>query len=548
MSESITDSDGTIVERRAVIDSAPEVSSTKPSPPKCKPGSVASGYIDEDSTSVSQSESATPPKKSVDDTIVRMAALPPVEYDRARYAEAKRLGIRVATLDAEVIKRRPKSAMESPPKSDAEKPWDSPVDGAALLDEISGSYRRFIVLPPYAADAIAVYTLNTYVAAECFHYCAIVLVVAPEHECGKGRVLDVAQALCRNTFRTANTSAAVLYRLVGSCEGHTTLLVDEIDSQAQEQRENISNVLKSGFEKAGKSHRLEKDGDKMKLVEFSTYCPKICAGISIESFDRATISRSITIRMKKKTRAEKVDKFRRFDGTEIRRKCLRWATDNVELLRSMPQVQFPPELCSDRQEDIWEPLIWVAQACGKEWEDRAWKSCAGLTGNNAPATETTKHLLFRLCCEYVEKRRNCEHVPSQELVDYLNGLEDADFKDWRKGKGISQSKLAAFLNDYEIHPGPFKCDGKSLRGYNRASFQDASARYLRQYTSDQGATVQLNQCFQGNGELCQGATNESGCTLETAMEPKPALTGCTVAPSGHELTPEDAELANADLV
>lgn len=39
-------------------------------------------------------------------TIVRLAALPPMEYDRVRRQKARQLGVRVGTLDAEVHKAR----------------------------------------------------------------------------------------------------------------------------------------------------------------------------------------------------------------------------------------------------------------------------------------------------------------------------------------------------------------------------------------------------------------------------------------------------------
>ncbi|MBA2408336.1 MAG: hypothetical protein H0V62_00650, partial [Gammaproteobacteria bacterium] len=43
------------------------------------------------------------------DAFKRLAALPPLEYDRCRQAEAERLGVRVGTLDAEVTRLRPQS-------------------------------------------------------------------------------------------------------------------------------------------------------------------------------------------------------------------------------------------------------------------------------------------------------------------------------------------------------------------------------------------------------------------------------------------------------
>src|SRR5438477_12837796 len=101
-----------------------------------------------------------PPENETDDQPYhRLARLSPGEYDRARQPEATRLGIRKETLDTEVAKRRPLSddaqgrAVHLPPVE----PWLEPVDGAQLLDEVSARYSAGLVLPPGAADAMALW-------------------------------------------------------------------------------------------------------------------------------------------------------------------------------------------------------------------------------------------------------------------------------------------------------------------------------------------------------------------------------------------------------
>src|SRR5207249_9514117 len=82
----------------------------------------------------------------------RLSKLSRPDYDRVRVAEAERLSIRVATLDAEVDSRRPKMA------DDAEfqgskvtlpdfEPWPDTVNGAEVLYEVSGAFSRFVFLP-----------------------------------------------------------------------------------------------------------------------------------------------------------------------------------------------------------------------------------------------------------------------------------------------------------------------------------------------------------------------------------------------------------------
>ena len=60
--------------------------------------------IDERARSVIPAELKRP--ELLDDVVQRLAKLPPVESDRIRVAEAKKLGCRVGTLDKEIQRVR----------------------------------------------------------------------------------------------------------------------------------------------------------------------------------------------------------------------------------------------------------------------------------------------------------------------------------------------------------------------------------------------------------------------------------------------------------
>jgi hypothetical protein len=71
-------------------------------------------------------------------------------------------------------------------------PWDKPVVGDVLVAEIAAFYNKFCWLPACAAEVLAVWSLQTW-CYDLFDFAAIVAVWSPEHECGKGRVLDVTE-------------------------------------------------------------------------------------------------------------------------------------------------------------------------------------------------------------------------------------------------------------------------------------------------------------------------------------------------------------------
>jgi hypothetical protein len=77
---------------------------------------------------------------SLDEEILRLSKLSRVEYQLQRNEVAERFGIRVTALDAEVIARQPKAENNSGQGQEIKwpkrEPWDEPVDGAVLIDDI----------------------------------------------------------------------------------------------------------------------------------------------------------------------------------------------------------------------------------------------------------------------------------------------------------------------------------------------------------------------------------------------------------------------------
>ena len=100
---------------------------------------------------VENAETVMPDIAAVHAAADRLAGLGRTEYDLARKAEAKRLGIRVSILDAEVDERHPENddngsgAGTTITLHDPE-PWPETVDGAALLDEVAAAFRQYLVL------------------------------------------------------------------------------------------------------------------------------------------------------------------------------------------------------------------------------------------------------------------------------------------------------------------------------------------------------------------------------------------------------------------
>ncbi|MBI4662149.1 MAG: DUF3631 domain-containing protein [Verrucomicrobia bacterium] len=393
-------------------------------------------------------------------------------------------------------------------------PWDKPVDGDELLSEITAFYERFCWLPACASHVLAVWSLQTW-CYELFDFVAIVAVWSPEHECGKGRVLGVAEKLVRRPFRTSNTSAAVLYHVIS--KGNLTVLVDELDSVNDDQRAAICNILKGGYQSNGTAHRMTERNGEQVAVEFSTYCPKMIATITLDKLDKATRSRTIGVRMQRKRRSLKLTKFRRVDSTGLQRKCLKWAQDNAEAIKAVPPMDVN-ECATDRQEDVWEPLVALARVAGGDWETRIRHAAQHMAGSRSDgASETVSHQLLAAFQKYFN-----EHGEKSATKTFIACMNDVgDFADVNYGRGLTPHYVAKLLKPYGIEPRPLDMpDDKTARGYSRNDFEQAFQTYLNDTDAKTSIAERNSVTKPGNiGEnlLFENVTQATGYVSENSV-------------------------------
>jgi hypothetical protein len=72
----------------------------------------------------------------------------PPEYARCRHSEAKRLSITVTGLDKAVTEHKIEEPAKEPDRWKLD-PWEEPVDGADLLDDLLEIFERYLILPEH---------------------------------------------------------------------------------------------------------------------------------------------------------------------------------------------------------------------------------------------------------------------------------------------------------------------------------------------------------------------------------------------------------------
>src|SRR5262249_28940285 len=139
----------------------------------------------------------------------------------------------------------------------------------------------------------------------------------------------------------------------------------------------LRGVLNSGHTRS-QAFVLRCVGDDLIPTQFSTWCPKVFAH---NGRIHATLTdRSTPIGLKRKLKSEKVERIPTNPDaySDLRRKCARWAQDNLEALKSANPTL--PDINNDRALDNWDPLLAIAEACSSEWAEHARQVAMSLSG------------------------------------------------------------------------------------------------------------------------------------------------------------------------
>ena len=139
-----------------------------------------------------------------------------VAYERQRVAAARRVDMRATIFDKLVSSnRQPEVAngQGQPLDLPTPEPWPNPVDGAALLSEMTAAVLRYAVIEVGSAETVALWVLHAH-AFDAFQISPRLGITSPEKRCGKSTALDVVQHLSPRPLPTVNTTAAAIFRTI----------------------------------------------------------------------------------------------------------------------------------------------------------------------------------------------------------------------------------------------------------------------------------------------------------------------------------------------
>jgi hypothetical protein len=379
--------------------------------------------------------------------------------------------------------------------------WEEAVDGKCLLDEIEGLLRRFVVLPKWAPETLALWIVHTYafLLRDITTYLGI---ESPEKRCGKTTLLSVMGELVNRPVVASNISSPAFFRVIQ--ETQPTLLIDEADTFLQGNDE-LRGILNSGYTKKtsfvwrvaseGASSQIRNQNVEIRnkdeeirseagirggaarsergnvLAKFSCWCPKAMAAIG--RLPDTLADRCIVIRMQRKRGDEACERLRSLEPTVLKRKCVRFVMDHeAAIAEAKPAI---PLSLNDRAADIWEPLLTLADLAGGEWPEKARQAAMSLSASSQESNPIASLLLDIYVIFTLLKR---DRLFTREMMDGLNSSLDRPWGEMRNGKEIDELWLAQRLRPYGIRPRTMRIGEKRAKGYYQEDFLEVCRRYI----------------------------------------------------------------------
>ena len=182
-----------------------------------------------------------------------------------------------------------------------------------------------------------------------------------------------------------------------------------------------------------------------------------------------------------------------------------------------------PAGIEDRDADVWESLLMVADAAGGDWPERARVAAVALVADSREAQAVS--LGVRLLTDLHTVFGEHETLSTEDILNALVAMDDAPWGDLR-GKALDARGLARRLAKYGVKPKNVRIDDRICKGYARADLHDPWSRYV--------ADVEDGLARSSKGFLTDLVGNRDG-----ALGAAPgAATSATSATPSREVEPE----------
>lgn len=330
-----------------------------------------------------------------------------------------------------------------------------------IVDEIRDFITSYVSLPDEAyADILALYVLHTH-AFDAARTTPYIYLTSQGPGSGKTRVMEVLAEVCKGAQIYAGATGPTLFTLIEARK--PTLMIDEVDTiYSGAKDEALRGVLNSGYKHNGRVPRVDKSAEDG-IREYSTFCPKILAGIDNGQVPDTVMDRSIRIILQK-ARPGQVQPFYSEDVEDLAADLIdrikAWCAANMDALRNRENRPPAIDALTDRQNDIARPLLMIADRF-HGWHKRARIGFATVFGEQAtPLTPQVKAL--QAVRTYMEVH-GLERIASAKVAEIV---------------GQNGKQIGVWFAAFGIKGGTYTIDGVNAKGFLRSNMTEAFDRFL----------------------------------------------------------------------
>lgn len=354
----------------------------------------------------------------------------------------------------------------------------SPVDGGLLLDAVEGFLQRYVVYPGEAERVAHALWIGHCWFMDAWDSTPRIAFLSPEPGSGKSRALEVTEPLVPNPVHAVNATPAYLFRKVSDPEGRPTILFDEIDTifgPRAKENEDLRGMLNAGHRKGAMAGRCVIRGKSVETEELPAYAAVALAGL--DDLPDTIMTRSVVVRMRRRAPGETVEPWRLRtcgpEAYELRDRLAGWANAHQS------KIAWPvmPVGVEDRNADVWEALLAVADLAGSQWPQRARQAAVTLVTQSQQQAPSIGVLLLR-DLRTVFTEHDTDRLATTTIIDALNAMDESPWSQIRRGNPLDARGLSNRLGKYGIKPKSLRTSSGVVKGYDATELADAWTRYL----------------------------------------------------------------------
>lgn len=346
-----------------------------------------------------------------------------------------------------------------------------------VLTELESFLCRFVIYPNvHSRVAHVLWIAHTHLM-DIWDSTPRLAFLSPEPGSGKSRALEVTALFVPRPIESVNATSAYIFRKIGDPNGRPTLLYDEIDTvfgdKAKHSNEEIRGLLNAGHRKASTAGRCVLKGKEYSTEELPAYCAVALAGLGY--LPDTILTRSIVIKMQRRAANEHIEPFRerihKPEALELKERlalCMTMLPDQI----GDPYPELPGSI-TDRNADVWEGLVAIAECASMEWYEKACKAAVSLV---ADSRDMKASLSVQLLSD-IKRVFDSDLLTTEELIRKLTLQDESPWTDLN-GKSIDPRSLSKLLKPFGIEPKTIRVGSSTPRGYLRHDFINSWNRYL----------------------------------------------------------------------